>query len=462
MFGKHRNHVVDNNGKVVNGKNTVDHYLKPNKKKMKPVWIILIVLLISALTYAGVYAYNTYKKIVKTNKGSAAPFLSFLDNVSPDKLNGEGDGRINILLLGNGGTDHPGGTLTDTIQVLSIDPNNKKIAMLSLPRDLYVEVPNYGGMKINEVYYTGDENTELAGSGAQLMKNTVSEVLDLPIHYYIKLDFEGFKQIVDELGGVDVNVAEAISDPYYPAEDMVAYDPFYVSAGEQHFDGETALKYARSRETTSDFSRSARQQQIMTALRSEALSAGVLANPSQLTNIIKILGEHVSTDIQLSEMERLAELLKEVDTSSITSKVIDNSEEGPLTSSTINGGYYLTTKTGDYTEVQRIAHELFTDPYLQKENAKLEVLNGTSQAGLGTDLSNTLKSYGYNVINVDKSDKQYQQTTIYDYSNGKYPYTVKFLTDRYNATAAKPTTTSKTGADIEIIVGNDYITATNE
>ncbi len=461
MFGKRRNHVVDNNGKLLNNKNTVDHYLKPNKKKMKPVWIVVIVLVLSALTWAGVYAYNTYKKVVKENKGDSAPFLSFLDNVTPDKLKGEGDGRINILLLGNGGSDHPGGTLTDTIQVLSIDPNNKKIAMLSIPRDLYVEIQGYGGTKINEVYYIGEQNPDLAGDGAQLLKDTVSDILDLPIHYYIKLDFEGFKQIIDKLGGIDINVKEALSDPYYPAEDMVAYDPLYIEAGEQHMDGETALKYARSRETTSDFSRSARQQQVMMAVREKALSAGLLANPSKITDIINILGDHVTTDIQVNEMQRLAELLKEVDTSSITSKVLDNDTDGPLISSTINGGYYLTTKTGDYTQIQKIAHELFTDPYLQEENAKLEVLNGTSQAGLGTDLSDTLKSYGYNVVNVDKSDKLYDKTTIYDYSNGKYPYTIQFLKERYNATVTTKTSTNS-NVDLQIIVGNDYLNSSNE
>jgi len=221
-------------------------------------------------------------------------------------------------------------------------------------------------------------------------------------------------------------------------------------------DGTTALKYARSRETTSDFDRSARQQQILMALAKKATTLDILANPAKLTGIMQVLGDHLRTDIQVNEMQRLAELIKEVDTKNIVSKVLDNSAEGPLTDGNIDGGYYLTTKTGNWNEVQRIAHELFSDPYLQKENARLELLNGTETSGLAKEVSDMLISYGYNVVNLDKAPKTYEETTLYDYSNGKYQYTVKFLTERYNAKVITQPTSSKSGIDLTLVVGENY------
>jgi len=437
-------------------KKTVDDFLKPKKNKYKPYLIIAGVIVLFFAIWLGANTYKAYSKIINKNTGKSAPFLSFMDNVSPDKLQGEGDGRINILLLGLGGEEHPGGNLTDTIQVVSIDPNNKKIAALSIPRDMYVDLPIYSGTKINEVYSYGEANKEETGGGPQFIKDVISQILDLPIHYYVKMDFEGFKKIIDEVGGVDVVVEEELYDPYYPAEDMIGYEPFYIDAGAQHLDGTDALKYARSRETTSDFDRSKRQQQILMALKDKIMSLGVIANPTKINGIMEVLGDHLRTDLQLKEIERLATLLKDINKDSMLSKVIDNSAEGPLTSSS-EGGYFLVTKTGDYKDVQRIAHELFTDPYLKKENAKIEVLNGSNQAGLGQEASDTLTSYGYNIINLDKSDEILQKTTIYDYTNNKYPFTLKFLTDRYDAKVIQKTPPANSNIDMTLIIGNDMI-----
>ncbi len=462
MFGSSkRKHAVDNNGKITNGKEkkSVDYYLKPKKKKYKPFLIFFGLVILAVLVWMGANAYSAYSKIV-TKNDSSAPFFDFLDKATPDQLKGEGDGRINILLLGAGGENHPGGTLTDTIQVVSIDPNNKKIAALSIPRDLYVEVPNYGGVKINQVYQIGAEDEETYGSGAEIIKNTISEILDLPIHYYIKMDFDGFKKIIDEVGGVDINVETTISDPYYPAEDMIGYNPFYIEAGQQQMNGTVALKYARSRETTSDFDRSARQQQILIALRDKVLNLGFLTNPTKLVSMMQILGDHLRTDLGADEMKRLAEIVKDVDTGSMVSKVLDTSDDGPLTGFS-NGGYYIQPKTGNWKEVQRIAHEIFSDPYLANENARLEVLNGTSQVGMGKEVSDTLTSYGYNVVNLDTADENYPRTILYDYSNGQYPYTVKFLSDRYNVQVKEQPSTSQSKVDMELIVGEDYLNDAN-
>jgi len=448
---KELNPVIDNKK---SGK-SVDDYLKPKKHKYKLVFIIIGLILLCAAGWLTFRTYSAYSKIVKKNSNGGAPFLNFLDNISPDKLQGEGDGRINILLLGAGGALHPGGNLTDTIQVVSIDPNNKKIATLSIPRDLYVDLPEFKG-KINEVYSYGEANDAETGGGAQFTKEIISKILDLPIHYYVKMDFDGFKKIVDEVGGIDINVPKVIDDPFYPAEDMIGYDPFYIETGQTHMDGSLALKYARSRETTSDFDRSARQQQILMALKDKLLSLGIMANPAKISGILDILSDHLRTDIELKDMQRLADILQGFDANNIITKVLDNSAEGPLTSYS-DGAYYLVTKTGDYKEIQKIVHEIFTDPYLQKENARIEVLNGSSQAGTGKEAADLLTSYGYNIINLDKNNETVDKTVIYDYGSGKFPFTIKYLEDRFGAQVITKPKNNQKDIDITLIIGNDYL-----
>lgn len=461
MFLKsRRQHIVDKNGNLIKRSETVvDKIIQPKRKKPWK-WLLLFVLIVivGAGAWFGTSAWQALANIITKNTEKSAPFLSFLGDIKPNQLQGEGDGRINILLLGIGGANHPGGQLTDTIIVASLDPVNKKLALLSIPRDLYVKIPNVGYNKINYAHAYGEQYLKDKGGGPALTKKVVSEILDLPIHYYIRLDFSGFTKFIDNLGGIDLYVEKAISDPYYPAANMVDYEPFYISSGQHHLDGKTALKYSRSRETTSDFDRSRRQQEVMVAVRDKALSLGVLANPKKISEILKILGEHLRTDIQLWEMERLFEIAKDIDTSQIVTKVLDNSQEGLLISGAVEGGYYLIPRAGlgNYKEIQRLAHEIFSDPYLAKENAKIEILNGSSKSGQALEVANLLKSYGYNVINVDKNPKIVAKSVIYDYTKGKKPFTTKFLSDRFKAEVITQPTTSQSAAEIVLIVGEDY------
>jgi len=440
--------------------NSVDEIIKPKRKPLKTILILLGLIIFAVVSWVGVGAFAAISKVITKNEGGAAPFLGFLkDNEeNTQKLQGEGDGRINILLLGIGGANHPGGLLTDTIMVASIDPINKKVAFMSIPRDLYVPIEGYGSAKINYAHAYGEANPQKTGGGPELTKKTVSKILDLPIHYFVRVDFEGFIKFINELGGVTVDVKKNLSDPYYPDEKMVGYKPFYIKAGTQTMDGATALKFARSRETTSDFDRAARQQQILIAVKEKALSLNILANPKKITDILKILGDHVRTDMQMWEMEKLMTLAKDFDTSNVVMKVLDNSADGPLTSGSIEGGYYLVPKAGikNFTEIQRIAHEIFSDPYLAKENARLEVINATGEAGAAKEVQDTLKSYGYNVVKIDKGTEVFTKNTIYDYTQGKASVTVEFLKKRFNA-EVKNQPKSSENIDITLILGKDYL-----
>ena len=426
----------------------------PRSKRKWTIGALVVGLLIFAiLTWIGSNFLFAVNKITEENETGKSPFLNFDGNLTPTQLQGEGDGRINILLLGMGGKGHPGGSLTDTIIVFSIDPQNKTAALLSIPRDLYVPIEGRGSAKVNEAYASGEMYKQ--GGGGTAAKKTIANILDLPIHYYVVLDFDAFKKIVDALGGVNVYVDKAINDPYYPDAQMKGYNPFQLSAGLHKMDGNLALKYARSRETTSDFDRSKRQQKLISIIAAKATSVGILANPKKVTDILKILGEHVKTDLSLSEIERLVTIVKNVPADQIVTKVLDNGADGPLVSVN-DGGYYLKPKTGNFKEIQRIAHEIFSEPYIVSEAAKIEVLNASSKTGAALQVADMLKSYGYKIVNVANSTEKSKKTQILDYTAGNKPFTIKFLTDRFKVQAAQKTASANSKADISIIIGDDY------
>ncbi|MFA7243809.1 MAG: LCP family protein [Patescibacteria group bacterium] len=421
------------------------------KKGWKITFLIVLAILIVSGSYLS-YLIASGKKIFDPNNLTGSPFFAKGSNY---ELKGEGDGRINILVMGKGGSGHPGGELTDSMMVVSINPDNKTVAMLSVPRDLYVPVPgkkNYN-VKINEIYTVGEKQKQ--GSGAALVKETVGNILDLPIHYYVSLDFYGFKKLVDQIGGIDVNVDKNLYDPFFPADDMKSYSPFNIKAGQHHLDGTTALKYARSRETTSDFDRALRQQKVIAAVKDKIFNLGFLANPKKLVDLVNVVGDHVRTDFTPNELYAMAKLIKDVDTSKIISKVLTNGSDGELVDSTANGAYILKPKTGNWEQIQMIAHEIFTDPNLTKENAKIEVLNGSNKAGLGSQLSEVLKSYSYNVINVDTAKSKYPKTIIYDYTNGAKKITLQFLKNRLSCEVVQKTSPGN-NVDIDVIIGDNY------
>ncbi|MBI2589675.1 LCP family protein [Candidatus Berkelbacteria bacterium] len=423
--------------------------------KLSPTKIFT--LIVSALILAGIvwFGWSAVRAFTQVSDSSdtQSPILKFFgETLDPNALKGEGDGRINILFIGIGGSGHKGGALADTIMVASLDPENKKLALLSLPRDLRVPIAGNGNGKINSAHSYGE--SQEPGNGPKVLKETVGNVLDLPIHYFVRVDFTGFIKFIDALGGITVEIPKALDDPFYPDEKLEGYQPFSIGAGTQKLNGTIALKYARSRQTTSDFDRASRQQQILLAVRDRSLSLDILANPRKLSEIMGILGEHVRTDLSLTELERLYRILNTVDSGGIVTKVLDNGSDGPLM--TVNeGGYYLVPKTGNFKEVQRIAHELFTDPNLKRENAKIEILNASGKPGLAHELELDLKSLGYNIVSIDKIVDA-PATVLHDYSQGRAPFTVNFLSDRLNAkveTSAKPEGET---ADLVLTLGADY------
>jgi LCP family protein required for cell wall assembly len=373
--------------------------------------------------------------------------------VSSAQLKGEAEGRINVLLLGIGGKGHPGGTLSDTIQVVSINPKEKQVAILSLPRDMRVSIPGAGVNKLNYAHAYGELNPK-TGGGPQVARQVVSTVLDIPIHYYVRMDFTGFEKLVDALGGVDVFVDKAINDPFYPAPDMIRYDPFRISAGQHHMDGDTALKYVRSRETTSDFDRSRRQMQMLQAIRDRAISLDILVNPRKVNELAGILGDHVRTDMATWEIARMVDVAaREGSSYAVATRVLSSGAGEPLVA--VNeGGYFLVPRTGNFKEIQDIANNIFINAFVSEEKARIELVNASGNTQRFSQLVSLLRTQGY-VIAATRT-APVAETTIVDYSSGAKPNTLKLLAKQFNVTAQSEARPSGSSVDIQVVVGADY------
>lgn len=236
----------------------------------------------------------------------------------------DGTSRFTVLVVGL--DRRPGETglayRTDTMMLVSLDPASKSLGILSIPRDLYVEVPGYSELqRVNSPMVLGE--LQQPGYGPELMKQTVQYNLGIRIHDYVAIDFNTFITIVDAIGGIDVDVPYNISDPEYP--DMnYGYDPFYIKAGEHHFDGLTALKYARTRHADSDFGRADRQQQVLYAIRDRVLNLNMLPQlVVQAPTMWNAVSEGVSTGLNFDQMLQLVWYLKDISRENIHTGVID-------------------------------------------------------------------------------------------------------------------------------------------
>ena len=416
--------------------------------------------------------FNVHK--VFKGGGTAAALQA---NVTPDLLKGEGSGRINILLLGKGGGNHDGPDLTDTMLVVSIDPVNKTASMMSVPRDLWVTPTGFGPMKINAVYANekyhdlgiDSKNTAKAeADGVKLAEDTVTKVLGIPINYYGMIDFEAFQQAVDTVGGVDFTVpaSAAVSDYMYNEDTHKPYT-LNVQAGMNHFDGLRALMYVRTRHTSArgDFDRTERQRLFITALTEKILSAGTYTNPLKVSQLMSTFGNNVSTDFSINDGMRLMQIVKGINLSNIQSVGLADPPNNYVVTDNINGISIVrpTAGIGVYADIQNYVRNTLKDPYIAKEAAAIDVLNGTVTPGLATAKADNLKSYGYNVVKTDNAPtSDYTKTVIVDLTGGKKPYTQHYLEERYGVKAVKALPDANiqaTGADFVVILGQDAATS---
>lgn len=294
------------------------------------------------------------------------------------------NGRTNILLLGTGGARHDGPNLTDTIIVASIKtkfgskeaPAKSPIILISIPRDVYLD--SLKG-KINTAYAIGADRGK--GTGLVLAEGAVSEITGLTIHYGVRVDFSAFEQIVDTLGGIDVNVEHTFDDFQYPVEgkeddtcgfsqqDVATisaslepetpftcrYEHIHFDAGPQHMDGTTALKFVRSRHAASDegtdFARAKRQQLVIDAIKSKIFSTDTFLHLDKLEEIYNVLKSHVDTDFDPSQGNNLLNLGLKYRQSKFENVVVgtDLLENPPID----ERGWILVPKSGDWNQIHQ-------------------------------------------------------------------------------------------------------------
>lgn len=234
----------------------------------------------------------------------------------------DGTDRVTLLLMGiDRRPGEPFISRTDSMMLVSIDPVDKTASILSIPRDLYIVIPGRGRDRINTAFVYGSSGNNPAG-GATLAMQTVEYNLGVPVDHYVLVDFSAVINGIDALGGIDVQVPTNISDPTYPDMDY-GYDPLFIPAGQQHFDGETALKYARTRHNDSDFGRAERQQQVVLAARDKALSLGVTGLIARTPTLYRQMEQGIRTDLSLDQITRLATTASQIESEDIRSEVLD-------------------------------------------------------------------------------------------------------------------------------------------
>ena len=236
----------------------------------------------------------------------------------------ESDHRLTILLMG---LDRRTGenfiSRTDTMMLVSIDPKDNDISLMSIPRDLYVDIPGYSRQRINTAFFLGGlYGDEGERSGAELAMETIEGSIGVQIDHYVLVDFDTVMQIVDTFGGVTIDVPKEIIDNLYP--DMnYGYDPLYIPEGEQVMDGELTLKYMRTRHGSTDFDRSQRQQQVMVAFRDQVLASGVTGIARRIPTVYQTVKDGIFTDMSLDELTSLIMTAATVDATQIKRGVLD-------------------------------------------------------------------------------------------------------------------------------------------
>ncbi len=431
-------------------KKIVKHKLK-SRRRRKLIFTLRITSAVAAvfLLTGGFLVWKGYAKFHKVFHGTTTVAALSTKKVAPILLKGEGDGRVNILLLGIGGPGHDGPDLTDTIVILSIDPVNNTAAMVSVPRDLWVDQPvNYFGkqQKINAAYesakyhYLGkldssNKNAAAVEAGFQNIDTVLKQVTDVNINYHLLVNFQAFRQAIDTVGGVTVNVPTPLVDPTMAWENH--WNSTLAPAGVQQMDGVKALLYARSRETTSDFARGQRQRQILVALKDKVLSAGTLSSPAKIDGLINAFGDNVYSDLSSRGAMRLVGIMKKTADSKVNS--IGLTDEGRKLITTDHVGTTSVDRPlagfGNYTDIQNYIRSQIPDGYIVKEHAGVAVVGQTATSAAATTA--LLKGYGYDVTSTDVSAAASSSPVLVDLSKDKDPYTLHYLESRYGVKAAR-------------------------
>jgi LCP family protein required for cell wall assembly len=381
----------------------------------------------------------------------------------------DGASRVSVLLLGldtaDGSGDRAGPARSDTMILLTIDPQTKTAGMLSIPRDLWVNIPGFGYGRINTAYMQGDAY-KVPGGGPALAMQTVEQVIGVPVQYYAQIEFWAFTKLIDDLGKIEVNVTKKISiDPVGPGADDII-----LPVGVHSLGGVEALAYVRQRHTEGgDVDRANRQQQVILAVRDKILDptnfTTMLANAPEMYSHIQ---EGVHTNLTFDDMMRLGMLVKDIPLESIKRGVIDETMFTFQTVS-VNGQTQQVLKPISY-KIRELRDSIFsagiTSPMAtgadaldiaRQEGASIVVYNATGTSGLAETTAQYLQSLGLNVTGFESAGQIFNATVVVDH-RGK-PYTLRYFKELFGLNGGSQIQSKfdpASGAEIELYLGNDW------
>lgn len=399
--------------------------------------------------------------------------------------------RLTVLLLGvDQRPDDPSPPRTDNMIVVTADLKTGRVGMISLPRDLFVPIPGFDRSgKINTAFVVGESNHYPGGGGA-LAKKTVSDLLGYPIDYYVKINFDGFVRIVDMIGGIDIDVPKTIHDDQYPTIDY-GYTTFHIEAGPQHLDGETALKYARTRHADDDFQRAKRQQQVLLAIKDKVIATKLLTT-LKIFDLLDALADTVEHDIPPSELVEMVALAGRLQLTEIDQLVLDN-HYGKISTDSPFGWILVPDRDKLRPAVDRIFAAATAAPevnrealaniqaqhqadlsrqqvrnsyaaqaenlrsQLASEGARIALQDGTGDATIAARAAEWLRSQGYTIVETGAADRtDYARTQLHVYADK--PVTVAQLRNSFGVAQDNvlQETDGNAAVDVRVVIGRDF------
>lgn len=399
------------------------------------------------------------------------------------------ENQISILLLGvDERADDKEPPRTDTMLLLNLDLEHRTAGMISLPRDLWVPIPGYNiTTKINTAYVIG-EKRGYPGGGTQLAKDTVSSFVGRPVEHYVRLNFNGFVRFVDLIGGIDVFVPETIHDEQYPTANF-GIETFHLAAGQQHLDGELALKYVRTRNMDSDYGRAARQQQVIQAVIDKVTQADMIPTlVAKMPQLSATMRDSVSTDMSLAAAVQIAQYVRQNSFREVRRLVLDDrygtegySDDGawillpdrsrirpaltafyeaPPTGvdehvTAATGDALLSTIASQAADLNPAENQLASEP----ATTRVEVLNGTGYPGVAARIRDILQERGWQVVSIGDADRSdYRRTLIVNYNTA--PLLVSRMGSELELQNSLPTLNGlilSNTVDLRIIAGQDFL-----
>ncbi len=357
-----------------------------------------------------------------------------------------GTSRVNVLLLGidQRPNEDPAIARTDTMMILTIDPVSKTAGMMSIPRDLYVPLPDRGQDRINAAHVYG---------GPAYAKRTVEYNFGIPIHHHVRVNFNVLITLIDLVGGVEITNEHDIDDPLYPDEHY-GYDPFRLQAGLHTLDGATALKYARTRHGDSDFHRIRRQQQVIMALRDKFLSSDAVTKVlPNAPAILQSLEASIDTDLSHVQMVQLLLLAKDVPRESIARVSIDETAVQPWT--TPQGGSVVIPVRDRLRELKEQLYAPNLIPTPTPEVGVIQVLNGTQTRGLAARARAALEAQGFAVASIGDAPERVEKTVVYLRSN-KRRFAERVARAIGSGVVVINAPDANPSVDVQIALGGDY------